>query len=70
MMMNLKHFEKIKGKNPQITRFKGLGEMNASQLRETTMDPNTRRLVQLDLDDVHLTAGLLDKLLAKTFCRS
>lgn len=29
------------------------------------MDPNTRRLVQLDLDDTHLTAGLLDKLLAK-----
>lgn len=56
---------KIKTKNPQITRFKGLGEMNASQLRETTMDPNTRRLVQLDLDDVHFTAGLLDKLLAK-----
>lgn len=39
--------------------------MNAIQLRETTMDPNTRRLVQLDLDDAHLTAGLLDKLLAK-----
>jgi len=39
--------------------------MNASQLRETTMDPNTRRLVQLDLDDIQLTAGLLDKLLAK-----
>lgn len=56
---------KVKTKNPQITRFKGLGEMNAGQLRETTMDPNTRRLVQLDLDDMHLTAGLLDKLLAK-----
>lgn len=56
---------KLKTKNPQITRFKGLGEMNASQLRETTMDPNTRRLVQLDLDDSHFTAGLLDKLLAK-----
>ena len=51
--------------NPEITRFKGLGEMNAIQLRETTMDPNTRRLVQLDLDDSHFTAGLLDKLLAK-----
>ena len=44
--------------------------MNAIQLRETTMDPNTRRLVQLDLDDAHLTAGLLDKLLAKTCSRS
>ena len=57
--------KKVKSKNPQITRFKGLGEMNASQLRETTLDPNTRRLVQLDLDDTQLTAGLLDKLLAK-----
>ncbi len=57
--------KKVKSKNPQITRFKGLGEMNASQLRETTLDPNTRRLVQLDLDDTQFTAGLLDKLLAK-----
>lgn len=58
--------KKLKSKAaPQITRFKGLGEMNPGQLRETTMDPNTRRLVQLDLDDSHFTAGLLDKLLAK-----
>ena len=56
---------KIKGKSPQITRFKGLGEMNPLQLRETTMDPDTRRLVQLDLDDTHATDHLLDKLLAK-----
>ena len=57
--------KKAKTKSPQITRFKGLGEMNAGQLRETTMDPNTRRLVQLDLDDIQFTSGLLDKLLAK-----
>jgi topoisomerase-4 subunit B len=57
--------KKVKTKNPQITRFKGLGEMNPLQLRETTMDPDTRRLVQLDLDDSHFTNGLLDKLLAK-----
>ncbi len=57
--------KKIKQKNPQITRFKGLGEMNPAQLRETTMDPNSRRLVQLDLDDLQLTTRLFDKLLAK-----
>jgi topoisomerase-4 subunit B len=58
--------KKLKSKaTPQITRFKGLGEMNPNQLRETTMDPDTRRLVQLDLDDHHHTDGLLDKLLAK-----
>ncbi len=58
--------KKLKSRSaPQITRFKGLGEMNPLQLRETTMDPNTRRLVQLDLDDSHYTNGLLDKLLAK-----
>jgi topoisomerase-4 subunit B len=39
--------------------------MNPSQLRETTMDPDTRRLVQLDLDDLHHTTSLMDKLLAK-----
>ncbi|MNH04309.1 DNA topoisomerase 4 subunit B [compost metagenome] len=56
--------EKKRGK-PQVTRFKGLGEMNPPQLRETTMDPNTRRLVQLTLDDVEATRELMDKLLAK-----
>lgn len=49
--------EEAKTKSPQITRFKGLGEMNASQLRETTLDPDTRRLVQLDLDDAHFYFG-------------
>ena len=56
--------EKKRGK-PQVTRFKGLGEMNPPQLRETTMDPNTRRLVQLTLDDFSATEEIMDMLLAK-----
>ncbi len=56
--------EKKRGK-PQVTRFKGLGEMNPLQLRETTMDPNTRRLVQLTLEDFEGTREIMDMLLAK-----
>ncbi|MDZ7749794.1 MAG: DNA topoisomerase IV subunit B [Halofilum sp. (in: g-proteobacteria)] len=56
--------EKQKGK-PQVTRFKGLGEMDPLQLRETTMAPDTRRLVQLTIADGDDTNKLLDMLLAK-----
>ena len=48
-----------------VQRFKGLGEMNPLQLRETTMDPDTRRLVQLTLDDPQDADEMLDMLLAK-----
>jgi topoisomerase-4 subunit B len=48
-----------------VQRFKGLGEMNPLQLRETTMDPDTRRLVRLVLDAGDGTNQMLDMLLAK-----
>ena len=63
--------ERLKGKKGtlNVQRFKGLGEMDPSQLRETTMDPNTRRLVQLtynlEEDQGAATLELMDMLLAK-----
>jgi len=48
-----------------ITRFKGLGEMNPNQLRESTMSPSTRRLVQLTMEDGDNTYPMMDMLLAK-----
>ncbi len=48
-----------------VQRFKGLGEMNPLQLRETTMAPDTRRLVQLTIDSDAETNELLDMLLAR-----
>jgi topoisomerase-4 subunit B len=48
-----------------VQRFKGLGEMNPLQLRETTMAPDTRRLVQLTVDEDEATFATLDMLLGK-----
>ncbi len=56
--------EKLKGKI-NVQRFKGLGEMNPGQLRETTMNPDTRRLVQLTVENSEDTTEQLDMLLGK-----
>jgi topoisomerase-4 subunit B len=62
----LEQLKRKKGK-PNVQRFKGLGEMNPLQLRETTLDPNTRRLVQLTIseENVEQTLRMMDMLLAK-----
>jgi len=56
--------EKLKG-NVNVTRFKGLGEMSPGQLRETTMAPETRRLVQLSTGGEGQIDNMLDMLLSK-----
>jgi len=61
--------ERIQKENPRarptMTRFKGLGEMNPEQLRETVMNPNTRRLVQLEIKAGDNTNRIMDMMLAK-----
>lgn len=56
--------EKMTGKVTE-TRFKGLGEMNPLQLRESTIDPDTRRLLKFTVTDAQETDALMDMLLAK-----
>lgn len=57
--------EKIKkvGKGYQIQRYKGLGEMSADQLWETTMDPATRNLIQVTIEDVTEAAAMIEMLM-------
>lgn len=64
MLLDRIEAEKKKGR-VTVTRFKGLGEMNPAQLRETTMAQETRRLVQLTISSKDKVDEMLDMLLAK-----
>ena len=60
-----KQIRRLGKKKTSVTRFKGLGEMSAIQLRDTVMKPSSRRLVQMTLDAGDGTDDLFGMLLAK-----
>ena len=53
------------GANCEVSRFKGLGEMDAEQLWKTTMDPTTRKLIRLTMPDVDSAGDLVEKFMGK-----
>lgn len=58
--MELERYIKKHGQPNDITRFKGLGEQNPEELWDTTMNPETRELVQLTADSMEATLGLFN----------
>jgi topoisomerase-4 subunit B len=61
--------EMFKGRKVEVSRFKGLGEMNPQQLRETTMDPKTRSLIRITLpqeyEERSAVRDLVDRLMGR-----
>ena len=56
---------KIVGGGYKVSRYKGLGEMDAIQLKETTMDPRTRLLIQVDIEDPILVEKRVNVLMGR-----
>ena len=55
----------LKNAKPEVMRFKGLGEMEPEELRRTTLDPATRRLLRVTIDNVEETDRVLTELMGK-----
>jgi DNA gyrase subunit B len=54
---------KSMGKNTEVSRFKGLGEMNSEQLWETTMNPESRTLLKVEIEDAAAVNDIFEKLM-------
>lgn len=61
----LENFLKSSNKNQHVSRFKGLGEMNPEQLKITTMDPKTRKLKKIVLEDLDIDKEYVERLMGK-----
>lgn len=61
----LENFLKKSSKNQHVSRFKGLGEMNPEQLKVTTMDPKTRKLKKIVLEDLKIDKEYVERLMGK-----
>ena len=59
------YFKKHKREGYEVNRFKGLGEMNPDQLAETVLNPKTRKLIQISIDDAENAKNTVEALFGK-----